>query len=326
MNNDIPLHFIYCDRDGNLRLVGRREVKEHFQPCVDQLALDEEEYERLGVEDRSDFVAKVVKETVKYAVLSHRWSSEEVTFQDLAPCEPARTTGWNMLCNEALHQGIPFSWIDTCCIDKTSSAELDESIRSMFRWYRNSSVCIIHLAQTSSVMDMEKDEWFRRGWTLQELLAPRKIQFFDADWTRLGSTMGNDKDEGSETLRVASSVTGISVPELCDFHPFPSMVDKRMPWAANRDVTRGEDTAYSLMGIYDVSIPTAYGEGADRAFCRLIEAIMMAGGDPSVLNWSGSPAAHHATQCFPASPRSYLNHSTWRLQAKGSAFHSSYCL
>jgi len=90
------------------------------------------------------------------------------------------------------------------------------------------------------------------------------------------------------------------------FRPGAWDVDKRMAWAANRHVTRGEDMAYSLMGVFDVSIITAYGEGQDRAFCRLIEAIMMAGGSPSILNWSGRQASHPASNCLPASPKSYL--------------------
>ncbi|EIW76438.1 hypothetical protein CONPUDRAFT_18351, partial [Coniophora puteana RWD-64-598 SS2] len=233
-----------------------------------------------------------------YAVLSHRWSEDELTFQDFGSKKCLKSIGWQKVVHfydKVIRQGIQFAWIDTCCIDKTSSTELDESIRSMFRWYLNAAVCIIHLAQTTSINDMVGDEWFRRGWTLQELLAPKKIHFFDRQWRRLTSTensaQDNDKDENSEVLAVASKATGIPLAELCEFNPSPSQVDVRMSWASKRDVTRGEDTAYSLMGLFDVSISTAYGEGADRAFCRLVEAVMLAGGDPSVLNWSGDPAA-----------------------------------
>jgi len=204
-----------------------------------------------------------------------------------------------------------FAWIDTCCIDKASSAELDESIRSMFKWYRNSALCIIHLSQTASLDDMPGDDWFRRGWTLQELLAPEKVQFFNKSWDRLTPiSLHNDKDPSSlsQTLEIAAVVTGIPLDELRSFDPSPRKVDERMTWAANRVVTREEDTAYSLMGLFDVSISTAYGEGLDRAFCRLVEAIMMAGGDPSVLNWGGLPAKNHTSACMPASPASYQNH------------------
>lgn len=86
-------------------------------------------------------------------------------------------------CVIAVQQKCKYAWMDTCCIDKSRSAELEESIRSMFRWFRNAKICIVHLADThSSVYHMRRDPWFTRGWTLQELLAPKGIKFFDADW------------------------------------------------------------------------------------------------------------------------------------------------
>jgi hypothetical protein len=63
--------------------------------------------------------------------------------------------------------------------------------------------------------------------------------------------------------------------------------------------------AYSLMGIFDVSLQIAYGEGGDLAFCRLIEAIMR-GGDSSVLNWAGQPAEHRSSAAIPRSPQSFV--------------------
>ncbi|EIW76427.1 HET-domain-containing protein, partial [Coniophora puteana RWD-64-598 SS2] len=235
-----------------------------------------------------------------YAVLSHRWSDDELSLQDMEQSHRrTESHGWwklSMFCKQAAEQGIRFAWIDTCCIDKTSSAELDESIRSMFRWYQNSTTCIIHLAQTTSLEHVGGDEWFRRGWTLQELLAPNVIQLQGAAWQTLAPAI--DKlaypyeaatgplSHYPYSLYYICEAVGMSVESFLGFSPSPTCVDQRMVWAANRDVTRGEDTAYSLMGIFDVSISTAYGEGAERAFCRLVEAIMMAG-DLSVLNWSG---------------------------------------
>ncbi|EIW79065.1 HET-domain-containing protein, partial [Coniophora puteana RWD-64-598 SS2] len=229
----------------------------------------------------------------KYAILSHRWSDDELSYQDFGRERPGgfeQSIGWTKIvrfCTEAARQGVCFAWIDTCCIDKTSSAELDESIRSMFKWYQNSTLCIIHLDQTTSLEDMAGDEWFRRGWTLQEILASGRVQFFNRNWHCIAPSPESDTGLVSfrKALEVVSQVTGIPVSDLRRFRPSPRDVDERMTWAANREVTREEDTAYCLMGIFDVSIPIAYGEGLDRAFCRLVEAIMAAGGDPSVLNW-----------------------------------------
>ncbi|KAI8681067.1 HET domain-containing protein [Fusarium keratoplasticum] len=156
------------------------------------------------------------------------------------------------------------AWSDTCCIDKSSSAELDEAIRSMFRWYRNSSICFIHLARTTSLEDLQSDEWFVRGWTLQELLAPRVTKFFDKDWHPLVD--GSNHKENSEILQHVIAATRCPEHALRDFTPGPFSVGGRMIWAARRKTTRGEDMAYSMMGIFDVTLQTAYGEGAERAF------------------------------------------------------------
>ncbi|KAG2147415.1 uncharacterized protein EDB93DRAFT_1337362 [Suillus bovinus] len=179
-------------------------------------------------------------------------------------------------CAKAREHGMEFAWSDTCCIDRNSSTELDESIRSMFRWYRNSYICIVHLAQSMIVEDILDDEWTTRGWTLQELLAPCLIKFFNKR---------------------------------------PSKVDERMTWAARRKTTRVEDVANSLVDIFDVSLQIAYGEGGDRAFCRLIEAIMQAG-DPSVLNWKGEAAKHHTSHAIPRSPQSFVDHRELKLTSR----------
>lgn len=146
-----------------------------------------------------------------------------------------------------------------------------------------------------------------RGWTLQELLAPRKIKFFNKDWQRL-TEQDDDKEEDTPLMTFLQEVTGIPETELIDFEPVPRYIDKRMTWAAQRKTTRAEDVAYSLMGLFDVSLQIAYGEGGERAFGRLIEAIMQAGGDSSVLNWAGKPAKHHASFALPASPASFVGH------------------
>jgi hypothetical protein len=180
----------------------------------------------------------------------------------------------------------------------------------MFRWYRNSTICIVHLAQSENVDDISQDEWTSRGWTLQELLAPYRIKFFNKHWVPLKSG-GNDIEwEINEVMTTLSKVTGIPIDTLRrKFKPSPSKVDERMTWAARRKTTRAEDVAYSLMGIFDVSLQIAYGEGGDRAFCRLIEAIMQAG-DPSVLNWTGEAAAHHTSRAIPRSPQNFLHQNT----------------
>jgi hypothetical protein len=288
--NDIPIRLI---RLSDMKFVTRNDVRNHFQSFVPQ----------------AEHSSYQPRETVKYAILSHRWLSEgELTYHEAKEGAKAGP-GYEKLkkfCNSAKEYNVQFAWADTCCIDKTSSTELDESIRSMFRWYRNSTICIIHLAKSRIVSDIPDDEWMRRGWTLQELLAPYKIKFFNKHWIPMTANE-NDKRGYSTLLATLEKATNIPWKRICEFKPGPFEVDKRMTWAAGRKTTRVEDVAYSLMGIFGVSLQIAYGEGGDLAFCRLIEAIMQ-GGDPSVLNWANEAAKHHTSRAIPRSPQSFVGH------------------
>jgi len=234
----------------------------------------------------------------RYAILSHTWSEEEVTYQDITHRRSAATKkkGFKKLqlcCREALREQLSYAWIDTCCIDKSSSAELSEAINSMFYWYRSAAVCYAFLEDVESgpeeisetVPDPEqvawlakpKIRWFSRGWTLQELLASTKIIFFGKKWAKLG-----DKDDLADAL---SDITGIS-PEYLYGEPLSSAsVAERMSWASQRETTREEDRAYSLMGVFDVNMPLLYGEGGKKAFLRLQEEIMKVTGDQSIFAW-----------------------------------------
>jgi hypothetical protein len=289
--NNIPIRLI---RLSDMKLVGRNDVKKHFQASVPG-------------RERAFYYPP---DHVKYAILSHRWLDEgEPTYEAMENCK-ATGPGYEKLksfCNHARHYGMEFAWSDTCCIDKSSSTELDESIRSMFRWYRNSTVCIVYLGQSEKVNDILHDEWTTRGWTLQELLAPYRIKFFNKYWVPLVGGENDIKWEETELSKTLERATGVPHDALRrKFKPSPSKVDERMTWAARRKTTRAEDVAYSLMGVFDVSLQIAYGEGGDRAFCRLIEVIMQAG-DPSVLNWTGEAAVHHTSRAIPRSPQSFVH-------------------
>lgn len=119
---------------------------------------------------------------------------------------------------------------DTCCIDKASSVELDEAICSMYRWYRDATVCIVHLADTVMLADVTRDEWFKRGWTLQELLAPQRIKFFNKNWQPL-TAAHNDKDKDSPLLPALSDATTISEDDLESFSPGTDLLHQKMSWA-----------------------------------------------------------------------------------------------
>ncbi|KIJ11861.1 hypothetical protein PAXINDRAFT_24901, partial [Paxillus involutus ATCC 200175] len=216
-----------------------------------------------------------IRNVAKYAIFSHRWLNEgEPSFQDMLQEQTPTGPGYDKFtrfCKIANSYGCLFAWTDTCCINKESSTELEEAIRSMFRWYSNAHVCIAYLADSSSPEDFKNDVWFTRGWTLQELLAPKMVRFFGAGWQYLGDR--DDIGNGGKFTALISAVTTIPVVDLQRFRPGRDRVHEKMRWAARRKTTRVEDVAYCLLGIFDVSLTVAYGEGK-QAWTRLMEAII----------------------------------------------------
>ncbi|KAH7386038.1 heterokaryon incompatibility protein-domain-containing protein [Pyrenochaeta sp. MPI-SDFR-AT-0127] len=192
---------------------------------------------------------------------------------------------------QAKDLGCDYIWVDTCCIDKSSSAELQEAINSMYRWYRDAEVCIVYLGDIekpqrggyTTASDIAQEafktcRWAKRGWTLQELLAPAVCRFYFRDWTLMG--------EKAEFLEELSSVTGIPIYVLEEQRSLSEVsVAERMSWAAYRESTRVEDVAYCLLGIFDIHMPLLYGEG-EKAFVRLQEEILKTTDDYSLFSWS----------------------------------------
>jgi hypothetical protein len=207
-----------------------------------------------------------------YAILSHTWEADnqEVTFQDLVNGVGQSKTGYRKIrfCGvQAQRDGLQYFWVDSCCIDKSSSAELTEAINSMFRWYRNAVKCYVYLSDISTtdrdLQAFRHSRWFTRGWTLQELLAPREVEFFTQDGQKLG-------DKQSLELQI-HQITGIPVQALQELRGSLSQfsVEERLSWAEKRKTTVVEDQAYCLLGIFDVYMPLIYGEGKENAFRRL---------------------------------------------------------
>lgn len=226
-----------------------------------------------------------------YAILSHTWGKKEVQFKDIEERYTGDSTKIEGCCNQAIVDGLDYVWIDTCCIDKSSSAELSEAINSMFAWYEGAQVCYAYLVDVperdTGAHDLEsafrKSRWFTRGWTLQELLAPRRVVFYDRSWTSIGAK-DDTIDEGSFNS-LLSEITGI--PIRCFISSYyirraPAAV--KMSWAARRKTTRVEDMAYSLLGLFKVNMPLLYGE-KEKAFIRLQEVIMGSSDDQSILAW-----------------------------------------
>jgi hypothetical protein len=189
-----------------------------------------------------------------YTILSHTWGKQEkeVNYQDMCSPEttdPARKKGYNKLmqcCDQTLRMGKTYTWIDTCSINKSSSAELSEAINSMYKWYRDADICFVYLADVHvTQMDQSfeasfiKSRWFSRGWTLQELIAPRQLLFFNATWTSIGTK--------ATLLFFISKATGIDKNTLLNPELSSLSIARKMSWASKRQTTRSEDIALLLL-------------------------------------------------------------------------------
>lgn len=225
-----------------------------------------------------------------YAILSHRWGDHEVSFKELVDTtiftseKTHMKEGWIKIkraASIAINYGYAWLWCDTGCIDKSSSAELSESINSMFKWYQQSELCIAYLGDyPREKREFTDSVWFERAWTFQELVAPEKLIFFDCTWQRLGV-----KHELSEQIVRRTGIDAIVLHNPRNLTWFS--IAEKMSWASGRTATKVEDIAYSLLGIFDVNMPMLYGEGK-KAFLRLQEEIIKRSPDQSVLVWNSS--------------------------------------
>ncbi len=234
----------------------------------------------------------------RYAILSHVWSDQEVSFQEFhrlqdlhddAGDKPSahlrNKSGYRKIiqcCRLAKKEGLLYAWVDTCCIDKTSSAELSESINSMFAWYKRSTICYVYLEDTDSSSSTHKpggepSRWYSRGWTLQELVAPLRIDFYNASWNKIGTKWSLRQE--------ISGATGIGELDLIFFDSGRTSVAQKMSWAAKRKTTREEDIAYCLLGIFGIHMPLLYGEGRD-AFRRFQEELIKVSADQTIFAWT----------------------------------------
>lgn len=195
----------------------------------------------------------------KYAILSHRWGSEEISFLDMSRISDVEhKQGFQqlkMLCQIAKMAGFDFAWMDTCCINKDSSAELSEAINSMYRWYAESEVCYAFLGHVKAgqndaqaLREFEDGVWLKRGWSLQELTAPKSVIFQNDKWQVIG-----DKSGLAPSLNSWTRISPYLLAGQARVEQF--FVAQRMSWAAERKTTRSEVVAYSRFGLFDIDMP-----------------------------------------------------------------------
>jgi hypothetical protein len=218
-----------------------------------------------------------------YAILSHTWTEgQEVTYNEMVAGTGKDKIGYDKIrfCSgRAAADGLKYFWVDSCCIDKSTSHELSTAINSMFRWYQRASKCYVYLSDVVVPEEVDNAEafritwveafrrsrWFTRGWTLQELLAPPYVEFFSKNCKRLGTRISLEQEIHHITKIALEALRGRNLAEFS--------VEERMSWAATRTTTVKEDTVYCLLGIYGVFLPLIYGEGERYATLRLTEEI-----------------------------------------------------
>ncbi|ROW05700.1 hypothetical protein VMCG_05161 [Cytospora schulzeri] len=243
-----------------------------------------------------------------YAILSHTWGDNEAPFEafvarpkwqrGLSRIQKRRYQKVMSACSLARKQGYDWIWIDTCCIDKSSSTELSEAINSMYSYYEKSSICFAYLVDVDTditapredlAVSLASSRWFTRGWTLQELIAPAVVEFYNKDWAEIGT-----KVSLSSTLEKITSIPAALFTQAWHTLCAGGMarqslnllsVAQKLSWAATRKTTRAEDIAYCLMGLFDVHMPLLYGEGEAKAFARLQAEIAKNTNDQSLFAW-----------------------------------------
>ncbi|KLJ08815.1 hypothetical protein EMPG_15754 [Blastomyces silverae] len=247
----------------------------------------------------------------QYAIFSHTWYSQplsEILYHDIKnyfsgrveigpngliantsayPTIPPALQKVVWCCQQTILDGFEWIWIDTCCLNKDSAVEDSEAVNAMFTWYRNAMTCYVYLSDVDITTRLLRDrsgafsnsKWFKRGWTLQELLAPPNVYFYDRGWQLIGTKYSMKPH--------ISTITTIDEETLMNQRGLAeSSIARRMSWAARRETTRAEDIAYCLMGIFGVNMPLLYGEGAEKAFIRLQEEIMRKSEDHTLFAWT----------------------------------------
>lgn len=146
----------------------------------------------------SEFVGSQVP---PYAILSHTWGDEEVLINDIHNGTARSKRGFKKLggcCEKAVADGFRWVWIDTCCIDSSSSVEMSEAINSMHRWYKAAVVCYVYLEDVSTMENNAKsiygllERFAKSSLVYQRLDAART--YCSTDTGVLHCRMGRDWD------------------------------------------------------------------------------------------------------------------------------------
>ena len=252
-------------------------------------------------------IEREVAEYYRYATFSHKWEDNEPLFKKVVrivvyELEKSPTHDkLKMFCKIVKDAGFHWAWSDTCCINKADHFVLQEALVSMFKWYEGSAVTIVLLRGVrfpSKRGDLMKSIWNTRAWTLQEYHASKVVRFYTEDWKPYLDLEISNHKESPEIISEMEEATGVSARALMALRPGLDDIREKLRLASVRSTTRVEDTAYSLLGIFSMSLGIVYGEG-DKALGRFLAQLLTSSGDTSILAWTGRSGSFNS--CLPAS-------------------------
>ncbi|KIK38635.1 hypothetical protein CY34DRAFT_809154 [Suillus luteus UH-Slu-Lm8-n1] len=261
---------------------------------------------------RMERIRDVVAMYFRYVMLSHRWEGTEPLLHDIQgkvvyDLDPAGgITKLQSFCETTRDKGYRWAWIDTCCIDQTNNVEVQQSVNSMFVWYRHSALTIIYLSDvppSSQPGALTISAWNTRGWTVQEFLAPKFVLFYQKDWSLYLDDCSPNHKDSLAIMQEMGEATGIDAQALVAFRPGMRDAREKLQWVSSRVTTWEEDTAYSLFGIFGVNLPVIYGEKKQKALGRLLQEVVAQSGDISALDWVGQSSEFNS--CLPADITAY---------------------
>ena len=241
----------------------------------------------------------------RYAMFSHKWEDNEPLFENVVHVvvhdldDSLTHNKLKMFCKVVRDAGLHWAWSDTCCINKADPSVLQEALVSMFQWYQHSTMTLVLLRDVcfpSQRGDLVRSIWNTRAWTFQEYHASKVVLFYNKDWT-LYRNINNSNHKGSpEIISEMEEATGVSAQALMALRPGLEDIREKLRLASTRQTTRIEDAAYSLLGIFSLSLPVVYGEG-DKALGQLLAQLLTSSGDTSILAWTGKSGNFNS--CLP---------------------------
>ena len=246
-----------------------------------------------------------VREYYRYGMFSHKWEDNEPLFESVVRLmvhdleEYPTHDKLKMFCKIVQDAGLDWAWSDTCCLNKADQFVLQEALLSMFKWYQESALTVVFLFDVLSPSqrgDLMRSIWNSRAWTLQEYHASKVVRFYTKEWTPYMNLDIPNHKESPEIISEMEEAIGISAQALMALRPGLDDIREKLCLSSTRRTTFIEDAAYSLLGIFSMSLPVVYGEG-DRALGRLLAQLLTSSRDTSILAWTGKSGSFNS--CLP---------------------------